>query len=151
MSSQNSPPIPMSPTLLAILGKTVGSTETPTTSSNQETGSQTESETQDQSETLTSETQEPNQPSHGLSIPEAFSAAGVEFPIQHLFTIDPLDLTSEDTLMLVHHYRTKRLDFIKVESERPTTAEKTRGPKLTPEETKSQLDAMLSRMIGGKS
>lgn len=81
---------------------------------------------------------------------EEFAETGLELPINHLFTIDPLEVTVEDADLLIMHYRAKRLQFIKLE-DKPKTVEKTRGPKLDAESSKSEIANVLGRMIGQKS
>ncbi len=88
--------------------------------------------------------------SHGSQTPlEEFAETGLELPIFHLFTIDPLNITVEDTDLLIMHYRAKRLQFIKLE-DKPKTVEKTRGPKLDAEASKSEIANVLGRLIGQK-
>lgn len=71
----------------------------------------------------------------------------VALPIEHLFSIDPLQITAEDQLLLVQHYRRTRLDFLKLE-EKPKAVQKNRNPKLTAEESAIEASKMLEEMFG---
>lgn len=72
-------------------------------------------------------------------------------PVDHLFMLDPLQLTSSDLSLLANHYRTKRLNFLKAEETKPKTVEKNRNPKLDAEKTKESIDNILAGLIGGSS
>ena len=74
------------------------------------------------------------------------AAAAFGLPIEHLFTIDPLDITADDLLLLIAHYRGTRLQYNKL-AEKPKAVEKSRGPKLTPEETKAEAQKVLDQMM----
>jgi len=67
--------------------------------------------------------------------------------IDHLLMIDPLDLTSDDLLLIVQHYRANRINFIKLD-QKPKTVEKSRGPKLDPEATKKEAHKILAMLMG---
>lgn len=68
--------------------------------------------------------------------------------IDHLLMVDPLDLTGDDLLLIVQHYRANRLNFLKME-ERPKSVERSRGPKLSAEDTAKAAHAILAGLIGG--
>lgn len=124
----------------SILDQQVGQSQCQTS----QTGKKMDSETPDQSTSSTSPEL------HGLQTHlEEFAETGLELPIQTLFNIDPLNLTVEDADMLILHYRSKRLQFLKLE-DRPKSVEKTRGPKLDPEASKASIHAALGRLIGSK-
>lgn len=63
-------------------------------------------------------------------------------PIDHLFTVDPLDITSDDLLLLVTHYRTTRFNHLKA-MEKPKAVQKNRNPKLDAEASKAELDRLM--------
>lgn len=70
-------------------------------------------------------------------------------PIESLFHVDPLDLTSSDLSLLAQHYRNKRLMFQKME-EKPKSVERTRGPKLDADASKEHINNILLSLVGGK-
>lgn len=72
-------------------------------------------------------------------------------PIEHLFQVDPLDLTQEDLLLLSQHYRNQRMNFQKKEMEKPKTVTnyRTTGPKLDAEASQAKIDEILAMMVGG--
>lgn len=88
-------------------------------------------------------TDEQSEPPEGQLPPE------FGLPIESLFHIDPLDLTSSDLSLLAQHYRNKRMMFQKME-EKPKSVERSRGPKLDPEASKAQINSILLSLVGGK-
>lgn len=77
---------------------------------------------------------------------QALAAFGL--PIEHLFMIDPMDLTSDDLLLLVTHYRNQRFNHLKAMNEKPARVEKNRNPKLDKEASKAEADAILKKLFG---
>lgn len=63
-------------------------------------------------------------------------------PIDHLFMVDPLDISTEDLLLLVSHYRTARFNHLKA-MEKPKAVEKNRNPKLNAEDSKKEINNLL--------
>ncbi len=66
-------------------------------------------------------------------------------PIDHLLTIDPLDLTTDNLILLITHYRHARFNHLKA-MEKPKAVEKNRNPKLDAEASKREIGNMLSEM-----
>lgn len=64
-------------------------------------------------------------------------------PIEHLFVIDPLEITSDDLLLLVTHYRGTRFQHLKA-MEKPKAVQKNRNPKLDAEATKKEIENLLA-------
>lgn len=90
-------------------------------------------------------TEEPdNTPSNPTDLPPELN-----LPVDHLFTVDPLRLTSSDLSLIANHYRSKRLNFLKAETTKPKTVERSRNPKLDAEATKKRVDDILGSLVGG--
>lgn len=68
--------------------------------------------------------------------------------IDHLYVVDPLNLTADDCLLIVQHHRVARVNFMKL-AEKPKTVQKSRGPKLDEEATRKAADEILNSMFGG--
>lgn len=83
-----------------------------------------------------------------FEVPQPVEGLTLVPTIDHLLMVDPLDLTSDDLLLIIQHYRANRLNFLKME-ERPKSVEKSRGPKLTPEQTAAEAHRILQGLIGG--
>ncbi len=64
-------------------------------------------------------------------------------PIDHLFTVDPLDITSSDLLLLVTHYRSTRFQHLKA-MEKPKAVQKNRNEKLDAEASAKEIGNVLS-------
>jgi len=76
---------------------------------------------------------------------EAIEAHKAQFglPIDHLFLVDPLDITSDDLLLLVSHYRNTRFNHLKA-MEKPKAVEKNRNPKLDAEATQKEINNLMA-------
>ena len=68
-------------------------------------------------------------------------------PIEHLFMVDPLDIGTDDLLLLVNHYRNQRFNFIKAQNERPARVEKTRDPKLDKEASEKEIKNIMAALF----
>ena len=75
-----------------------------------------------------------------------FHAAQYGLPIEHLFMVDPLDLTTEDLLLIVGHYRAARLNHLKA-MERPKSVAKSRNPKLDADQTRKEVSAIMQAIL----
>ena len=91
----------------------------------------------------------PNQPSPQDSAAESMSQLQTDNPsdllqppIEHLFLMDPQDLTSENFSDLVAFYRAERLQFNQMEN-RPKAVRKTRGDPLEGEKAKEKVANVL--------
>lgn len=73
--------------------------------------------------------------------------AQLGLPVEHLFMVDPLDLTADDLLVLVAHYRNTRLNYIKA-AEKPKTVQKNRNPKLDAEASRKEITNILESLFG---
>lgn len=74
---------------------------------------------------------------------EQLATAQFGLPIEHLFIVDPLDITSDDLLLIVTHFRNTRFQHLKA-MEKPKAVQKNRNPKLDAEATKKELDSLMS-------
>lgn len=72
----------------------------------------------------------------------------LNLPVDHLFSVDPLRLTSSDLSLIANHYRSKRLNFLKAETTKPKTVERSRNPKLDATATAKRVDDILAGLIG---
>jgi len=61
--------------------------------------------------------------------------------------LDPLDLTVEDCTLLAQHYRNARLNFQKMEEEKPKTVERSRAAKLDAAATKDRVNNILGALL----
>jgi len=95
---------------------------------------------------MTDETHAPGDMVEGTEAELAEAQFGL--PIEHLFTIDPLDLESKDLLLLVTHYRNQRFNHIKAMETKPKAVEKNRNPKLDAEASKKEVEAIFNRLFG---
>lgn len=78
---------------------------------------------------------------------EEVAIAQLGLPIEHLMMVDPLDITSDDLLLLVSHYRNQRLVHMKA-MERPKAVQKNRNEKLDAEKSRAEIDSIFNNLFG---
>lgn len=78
---------------------------------------------------------------------EEIAIAQLGLPIEHLMVVDPLDITSDDLLLLVSHYRNQRLVHMKA-MEKPKAVQKNRNAKLDAEATQKEIGAIFDSLFG---
>ena len=66
--------------------------------------------------------------------------------IEHLFLVDPMEITPDDILLLVNHYRATRFNFMKLQ-DKPRTVEKSRGPALDEAKSKEAVNSILAALM----
>ena len=76
---------------------------------------------------------------------EAIEAHKAQFglPIDHLMTVDPLDITEPDLLLIITHFRHSRFNHLKA-MEKPKAVEKNRNPKLDAEATQKEINNLMA-------
>lgn len=87
-----------------------------------------------------SASESPSQPQTNLepTLPPEF-----QLPVDHLFQMDPQDLTLENYLALVQYFRNERLIFSKTEN-KPKAVRKSREAAIAGEEVKVNTDSIMS-------